>query len=119
MKVKIKATVLMAKCQSSKKGFGIRAEQRRSVWYFTWAFILSEKVAENERYNTTYVSGVINLELDYPGCPHCKASNFYHCGCCKGIVCYEDEKIVTCPHCNYSSGVVPVESFSPIKGDGF
>ncbi len=114
------ATVILAKCKNSKESFGIRAEQQNNTWVFTWAFKISEKVAANEGYNTTNVSGVISLDDDYPGCPHCKATGFSQCGKCKKTACFGgNAEKVTCPHCGYTDNTRSAESFDDIEGGAF
>jgi hypothetical protein len=116
----MEATVIMAKCKVSKEGFGIRAQKQRSSWLFTWAFQLSDKAARNEGYDNTNVSGSIGLDGEYPGCPHCGASNFYQCGSCKRIVCYVgNEETAKCPHCGITAGFRQAESFDGISGGAF
>ena len=116
----MQATVIMAKCKNSKENFGVRAEQQGSTWVFTWAFKISDKVAANEGYDTTNVSGVISLNADYPGCPHCESMGFTQCGSCKKIACYRgNEGKVTCPHCGNTANVSSAKSFDDIKGGAF
>lgn len=114
------ATVIMAKCKVLNKAFGVRAQKEGSVWYFTWAFKLADKTAKNEGYDQTKISGEINLDTGYPGCPYCEASYFYQCGNCKKIVCYAGhEEQATCPHCGNTSGFRSVDSFDEITGGAF
>ncbi len=117
----MEATVVMAKCKVSKKSFGIRAEKLKKSWIFTWAFNLSDKAAKNEGYDQAKISGTINLNSEYPGCPHCAAKSFFQCGGCNKIVCYagKEEKI-TCPHCGIiCEGFVETDDFNGISGGAF
>ena len=116
----MEATVVMAKCNMSKEIFAIRLQKNENAWVFTWAFKISEKSANNEGYSQTNVSGVLKIDSQYPGCPHCGAESFYQCGHCKKIVCYKgEEKQVTCPHCGTTSGFKTSETFNDIKGGAF
>ena len=64
------ANVVMAKCKSAKRPFGIRIEKRtNNVWYCTWAFKLSEQAGSNEGYGSAMISGRVDVDPEYPGCP--------------------------------------------------
>ncbi len=93
--------IVTARCQRSKKGYGIRFEKRESSqWFGTWAFTITEKAAEREGYNRTRLKGSFSLDSSYPGCPHCENPNFFKCSCGK-IACWDGEsQSVTCPWCN-------------------
>ena len=100
------ATVVMAKCQHSKRPFGIRIEQRQDGdWYCTWAFKLSEKAAAHEGYNSgVSITGRVSLTDEYPGCPHCGAHTWFKCGSCGRLTCYSDESQSTkCSWCGHAS----------------
>lgn len=115
----MEATVIMAKCKVSKKGFGIRAQKQGSSWLFTWAFELSDKAAKNEGYSNTNVSGSLGLDHEYPGCPHCGADSFFQCGGCHKIVCYANDEKVICPHCGINCEGFVSGDFDGIKGGAF
>ena len=90
------ATVVMAKCRRSNQPYGIRMEKKRDgVWYCTWAFKLSERAAANEGYGGTLVSGRVDLDAEYPGCPYCGAMGWFSCE---------------------NSLVIPVKLMSPVVG---
>ena len=120
MKQKInEATVVMAKCKNAKKPFGIRMEKKRnSVWYCTWAFKLSERSAKNEGYGNTIVSGLVDLDEEWPGCPYCNSNGWFNCVNCGRLTCYSNETYVTCAWCNKSGECTPAEKFD-LKGDGY
>ena len=113
------ATVVMAKCRRSKQPYGIRMEKKRDgVWYCTWAFKLSERAAANEGYGGTLVSGRVDLDAEYPGCPYCGAMGWFSCGSCGKLTCNSGEIHVTCSWCNMSGECSAAESFD-LKGDGY
>lgn len=113
------ATVVMAKCRRSNQPYGIRMEKKRDgVWYCTWAFKLSERAAANEGYGGTLVSGRVDLDAEYPGCPHCGAMGWFSCGSCGKLTCNSGETHVTCSWCNMSGECSAAESFD-LKGDGY
>jgi len=113
------ATVVMAKCQKSKQPFGIRVEQRQdSVWHCTWAFKLSERAAANEGYGDTLVSGRVELDDEYPGCPYCGATGWVVCAGCKRLTCNNGDTLVTCAWCGKSLKCVAAEVFD-LKGGGY
>ena len=44
----LEATVVMARCQGSKKPFGITMEKHDGVWKCVWAFATREATAKKE-----------------------------------------------------------------------
>jgi hypothetical protein len=115
----MEATVIMAACQKRKELFAIRTERRENGWWFTWAFRLNADKAKREGYDKTTVKGIINIDSEYPGCPHCEAQGFYQCGKCNKIACYSGQTEVTCPHCGHKGGVVEAESFDNIDTSAY
>lgn len=115
--MKKNAVVVMASCHKNKKPFAIRSEKRGSIWYFTWAFVLTEVAIKSEGFDRTEIRGEINIDPEYPGCPHCGARTFFQCGSCKRIVCLcGDEKVVKCPVCGNGGELAYVDKFDHIKG---
>ena len=97
---KIEATVVMARCSNSKAPYGIRMEKRNKEWFCTWAFAMPEEVAKREGFAGQSVKGDIDMDYDYPGCPHCGGGGFVQCNQCNNIGCFKDGmKLVVCPHC--------------------
>ncbi len=113
------ATVVMAKCKQTKRPYGIRMEKKQDgVWYCTWAFELSERAAANEGYGSTLVSGKVDLDAGYPGCPHCGATSWCCCGSCGKLTCYSGETFSVCGWCNISGEASAADSFN-LKGNGY
>jgi hypothetical protein len=79
----LNAKVLMAKCSKTKKALGIRLEERDGDWVRTWAFEIDERKAKHEGFEANTVSGSMNADAAYPGCPFCGAQGFIQCGCGK------------------------------------
>jgi len=92
--------VVLARCSSQKKSFGIRFEEmERGQWAADWAFAIKEQMAQKEGYDRQEVAGSFARSADYPGCPHCHAHAITQCQCGK-LACYDGEsKILTCPWC--------------------
>ena len=64
----LEATVVLAKCKKTKKTFGIRMEHKKDrAWHCTWAFGVSQAVANEEGYTKTRISGKVVLDDEYPG----------------------------------------------------
>ncbi len=104
--------VVMATCQQTKLPFGITVHRIEKDFQFEWAFKISASSAKREGFEKNKVSGNIYTSRDYPGCPHCGATTWYQCGRCKRFVCMKPEqKIVTCPECGNSGGVVVSDNF--------
>ncbi|MDR2086979.1 MAG: hypothetical protein LBP72_07355 [Dysgonamonadaceae bacterium] len=110
-------TIIMATCQKSKRTFGIRAEKINGEWHFTWAFPIDAKAAGREGYDATTVKGIIVIDAEYPGCPHCGDGGFVHCGQCRKIVCYDGmNPRFKCPVCGNEGELTTAKEFDSIKG---
>ena len=93
------AVIALSKCSRTKKLYGIRFEKSGRDWKYTWAFPIQEKVALNEDYDKTKITGALIQGEEYPGCPHCGAKGFFYCSCGK-LNCWSGEShIVTCKWC--------------------
>jgi TerY-like protein len=92
--------VVMSRCSRSKQGYGIRFERKAAnQWVATWSFAVKDSVAKREGYEKAEMSGSFTLGDGFPGCPHCSAHGFFHCGCGK-LGCWNGEsRTVTCPWC--------------------
>lgn len=116
---KNQATVVMAKCRQSKRPYGIRTEKRPDgIWYCTWAFPLSENAAKREGYGETLVSGRVELDGEYPGCPYCGARGWFVCGVCGKLTCNAGETHVTCSWCGKALECSASDTFD-LKGGGY
>jgi len=113
------ATVIIAKCSHSHKPFGIRVEKRSDgAWHFTWAFKIDEKAAAHEGYGSTMVSGRIETDSEYPGCPYCHTIGWFSCGNCGKLTCYDLSVMkVTCAWCGNSGELEATETFDIKGGD--
>ncbi len=114
------ASVVMAKCKRAKKSYGIRMERRAdNVWYCTWAFPLTEKAGSNEGYGNTMISGRVDIDPEYPGCPYCGDFGWISCGKCGKLTCYSGEdNHFTCAWCG-SSGRVRFANEFILSGGGY
>lgn len=114
------ANVVLAKCGKSYGAYGIRIERRSDqAWHCTWAFPITEKGASNEGYGSTMISGRVDLDAEYPGCPHCGSKGWVSCGYCKKLTCWNSEgSAFTCAWCKHSGNVVAAETFD-LKGGGY
>lgn len=114
------ANVVMAKCKSAKRPFGIRIEKRtNNVWYCTWAFKLSEQVGSNEGYGSAMISGRVDVDPEYPGCPYCGSTGWVSCGNCGKLTCYNGEgHTFTCTWCGQSGELQSAETFD-LSGSGY
>ena len=76
------AVIVIAKCKTQNKTYGMRFEKSRvNKWRVNWAFPMKEAAAKREGYDKTTVSGDIEFTNEYPGCPYCKETNLTLCGC--------------------------------------
>ncbi len=116
----MEAAVIIAKCEKSGKNFAIRTEKRLDIWQFTWAFKINEKSIKKEGYEKTNIAGAINLDQEYPGCPHCNGTSFFQCGICHKISCYDHKNTkVKCLWCNHLITLSVADSFDRITGEEF
>ena len=115
----IEANVIIAKCAQAKKPYGIRIEKRKDrVWYCNWAFKISEKSAANEGYDSTVISGKVDLDPEYPGCPYCGGGGWVSCGHCGKLTCWgSGGNNFVCAWCGVASGVREAEHFDLKAGD--
>jgi hypothetical protein len=116
----LNAKVIIAKCSSTSKAFGIRIEQRGKDWVRTWAFPIDERKAKREGFDANTVSGSMNADDEYPGCPHCGSKEFVQCRCGK-IGCYggvQDHGDYTCPWCKNKGKLEFANSFD-VSGGGY
>jgi hypothetical protein len=119
----LNAKVIMAKCSKTKKAFGIRIEQRGRDWERTWAFPIDERKAKREGFEANTISGSMNPDDAYPGCPHCGSTGFVQCSCGKigcngGIVDCGDHGEYTCPWCGENGELENADSFD-VSGGGY
>ena len=76
------ALVVLSKCPSNHKLYGVRAEKVSSDnWLLTWAFPMKESSAVHEGYDKTNIKGSIEFSAEYPGCPFCDCKGFVLCHC--------------------------------------
>lgn len=83
----IEAQVALAKCNESRKIYGVRMEKSSLGWMYNWAFALSDKRAKAENYEGTVIEGKIFPSSDYPGCPYCGTRFFVICTSCRRLNC--------------------------------
>ena len=117
---KREATVVLAKCKHSKMPFGIRVEKKSDgVWYCTWAFKINEKAASHEGYGDTLISGKIDWDPGYPGCPYCGSMGWISCGYCGKLTCADEAKgYFTCSWCGNSGEAQVADTFN-LQGGGY
>lgn len=115
----LEANVVAAKCRNARKMYGIRIEKRTDkTWYCTWAFPISEKGASNEGYGTTMISGRVDLDTEYPGCPYCGSTGWVSCGKCGKLTCWGDETKFKCTWCGNTGTVTASDTFD-LTGGGY
>lgn len=120
----IEAIVVMAKCRNSYRSYGIRTEKRKNnTWYCTWAFPIDEKSAKNEGYGNTMISGRVEFDPGYPGCPYCGGSGWVSCGHCNKLTCFGgnfsgEDIAFKCAWCGHSGKAEAAEEFD-LRGGGY
>jgi hypothetical protein len=119
----LNAKVILARCSKTCKTFGIRIEERGGDWVRTWAFPIDERKAKREGFDANTVTGSMNADDAYPGCPHCGNLGFTQCGCEKiscggGTVDYGDHAELTCPWCGDTGELEAADGFD-VSGGGY
>jgi transcription elongation factor Elf1 len=89
------ASVILAKCEGDR-AYGIRVEKQERDWVRTWAFPIDEGKAKREGFDETKIKGSLKSMPEYPGCPHCKATELVQCGCGK-MFCYKEDRSLAKP----------------------
>ena len=119
----LNAKVIMARCSRTNKTFGVRIEQRGNDWRRTWAFPIDERKAKREGFDANTVTGSMDADDKYPGCPYCKSFGFVQCGCGKigcmgGVRVHGDYADYTCPWCGNTGTLNNADSFN-VSGGGY
>lgn len=116
----MEANVVLSKCSKQNRIFGIRIEKRGGDWIRTWAFKIDETQAKKEGFDKTVITGSLNADPNYPGCPHCGADTFVRCGTCGKISCLQFGN--TSAHCYWCGtrmdNITTADSFD-VKSGGF
>ena len=87
--------------------------------YCTWAFKLSEQAGSNEGYGSAMISGRVDVDPEYPGCPYCGSTGWVSCGNCGKLTCYNGEgHTFTCTWCGQSGELQSAETFD-LSGSGY
>ena len=73
-----KAFAIMAVCEETKKTFGITVDYISQRHYkFVWTFKIGKEKAHREGYDSKTVTGSVELDPNYPGCPYCGSKKLY------------------------------------------
>jgi transcription elongation factor Elf1 len=83
----------------------------------TWAFPINDRKAKHEGFDANTVTGSMDSDDEYPGCPHCGSMGFVQCGCGK-IGCNDGSDYYTCPWCGDSGELESADSFD-VSGGGY
>lgn len=114
------AQVILARCNRSKRLFGIRLqEDRNSTWRFTWSYPIDESRAKSEGFDKAITDIRFGeYEEDYPGCPYCHAGGLTQCGCGKLTCTDNGATTCTCAWCgNYMDNLFSVDHMELGIGD--
>ena len=65
------AFAVLAECEETRKPFGITIDPRGRDLRFIWAFKIDRSKAQREGFASHSVNGVITLDANFNGCPHC------------------------------------------------
>ena len=74
-----KAFAIMAVCEETQKTFGITVDYISQRHYkFVWTFKVDKGKAHREGYDSKTVTGSVELDPNYPGCPSVEVKNFIY-----------------------------------------
>ena len=95
------AVVVLSKCPQAHRIYGIRAEKAaQNHWRLTWAFPVKELSAKRESYDRASISGQMEWDPKYPGCPYCGTGSLIICSCghvyCSNV---REDGTSICPWC--------------------
>jgi len=112
------ATVITVKCARTSKLYGMRMEKKDTKWVATWAFRLSEVTAKSEKYDKEKVSGELDMDDNYPGCPYCGSYGLIQCGSCGKLFDWDGKsQNISCVHCNTKINLENSGSDFSIEGE--
>lgn len=95
------AKVVLCRCEENAQLYGMLVEKRTpNDWFIKWTFPVSEQRAKSERYDQTVITGNIQYDASYPGCPYCKAPGYYKCVCGNYICLRANQQESNCPVCH-------------------
>lgn len=115
----MEAKVLMLRCETHKRPFGVRVQKEGNDWLLTWAFEIDEHIAAKEGFSSqSTLKGKFIITEDYPGCPHCGSTGFFTCGNCGKVSCWSGSEVTKCSWCSNKSKVRIASNFE-IEGGGF
>ncbi len=116
---KPEVVIVMARCSHESGPFGIRFEKKDgNIWLGDWAFTINEYSARKEKYDHNVISGSIDLDPHYPGCPFCKSMAIVRCGKCNKVSCYDGQSsITTCPWCKNKARIGGIIDHLDAGGD--
>ena len=113
------ATVAICKCRETHKTFGVRFEKvSQDLWKYTWAFPMKASTAKREGYDNTVITGSIEPDLDYLGCPYCGIKYFVICSCGRLNCNILPNGIFKCEWCGATSGYLTDYDGGGIKSGG-
>ena len=112
------AFAVLAFCEETKKPFGITVDKIQNGKYkIVWPFKINIETARREGYDSTSVRGSVDIDENFPGCPHCGSKQFWMCVCGHPI-CYHGQENLKCPNCGASGKAERVEQVD-LKGGGY
>lgn len=99
--------VIPAKCTKTGHQFGMTfREIKAGEWHLYWAFKLDEARLKYEKYESLTITGNIQCDSTYPGCPHCSDQSYVRCGVCKKVACWDAlTQEFHCPWCNNTTPI--------------
>lgn len=111
------ARIALCKCKEGRKMYGVRMEKTGSGWKYTWAFPIKQEVARREGYESTVLTGDLEIDPDYNGCPYCKSKYFVVCSKCKKLNCnIGDTPQFTCEWCGTTGELMDYDGAGVASG---
>lgn len=79
--------------------------------------IIPSQQAHKEKFDQKSVSGSVENDKNFAGCPYCNTKQHYICGNCEKVICWHGQKTVICPSCGFI-GEIQYSDKIDLKGGG-
>ena len=112
------AFAVLAYCEETKRPFGITVDKiKQGEYKVVWAFNIDKEKAHREGFDSKNVTGSVEIDAEYPGCPHCGSKQFWMCVCGHPI-CYHGQEHLHCPNCGADGTIQRVKQVN-LRGGGY
>ena len=112
------AFAVLAYCEETQRPFGITVDKiKQGECKVVSAFNIDKEKAHREGFDSKNVTGSVEIDAEYPGCPHCGSKQFWMCVCGHPI-CYHGQEHLHCPNCGADGTIQRVKQVN-LRGGGY